>query len=378
MTHVQEVLKRNGYETKAEAKPGDDKNGAPGGKADDVNDDLNDDEKGEKKDPPPAEKKDAPPASEKKDTPPKNTTEEVDLDETQLIAQLAKKGISVKALNELNKPEVKTPEQIEADAQQKRDEMRQFALRSKKVSSTEFDNYVKETNIPVKDLAFTLYKKERLDELKTAKVPADQLPDDKALRDEFDEAHFQYADENDPKRKNAEKLLNKTVNDYIDDKYSSIINLESEYDNHMQSTEKKGAYNSIVESVVGSIGDEMEFEIPINKGKFPFKFKVTPDRIKAIKELYLSDASFGMFGQNANEEMLKAAVRGNIIQAEFDNILSEGAIAYYASKVEDIQKGRRGIKPDRDESGSGGGEKKVNKVVQGILQNKENQKVLNS
>lgn len=305
-----------------------------------------------------------------------------EIDDATLIAALQKRGKKVTSLDEIDKP---APVQLTAEeeqqaAQQRQDNIRTFALKNKKVTSTDFDNYVRDTAIPMKDLAFNLFKTERLQELKDKKVPADQIPNDEALLTEFNETHFQYAAEDDPKRVRSEKLLKKTVDEYIETKYANILDLEEEYDNDQQTTVQRGNYEKVINEVVTGLGEEMEFEIVVDKDKdekFPFKFKITPEVSKAITQSYLSDTSFNLFGKGSvNKELLQQAVKGNIIQREFSKILSEGALAYASTKLDEAAKGRRGIPPSRKEEGSEGGEKRVNKVVKSLLDNAENKKVL--
>ena len=306
------------------------------------------------------------------------------IDDAAVVAYLKSKGKKVESLDDIDKPAavVLTPEEEQAAAQQRQDAIRQFALKNKKVTSTDFDNYARETSIPVIDLAFKLFKDERIAELTKAKTPADKIPDDKALLDEFNETHFQYAAEDDPKRVRSEKLLQQNVDQYLESKYAAILDLEEEYDGHQQTTQKRESYGKVIDKVVTGLGTEMDFEIIVDKEKnekFPFKFKITPEVQTAIKKSYMNDASFSLFGQgNVNEELLQQAIRGNIIQREFSNIISEGALAYASTLIDDKAKGRRGIPPNRNEGGGEGGEKRVNKVVQAILNNPENKKIVNS
>lgn len=304
------------------------------------------------------------------------------IDDAAVLEYLKKSGKNINSLDDIGKPASAelTDEEKREQAEQRRDAVRKFALTNKKATSTDFDNYVRETSIPKKELAFRLYKEERLTALKKANTPADQIPDDKALQEEFNEAHFQYAAEDDAKRLRSERLLEQSVDNYIQDKYANILDLEEEYDSHEQTTVRKQDYGKLIDSVVDGLGTEMSFEIIIDKDKgtkFPFTFKITPEVQKAMKATYMNDTSFNLFGQgNVNKELLEQAIRGNIIQREYQNIISEGAVAYASSLMDEKAKGRRGIPPVRKEEGNEGGEKTVNKVVKGILENAENKKVL--
>lgn len=305
-----------------------------------------------------------------------------DISEEKLLAALAKKGHKFTSLEDLNKPAAAAPQLTEEEQrqqeQQRRDNIRQYALQSKKVTSTQFDNYVKDTSIPVVEMAFRLFKEERIAELREGGVPADALPDDKSLRNEFDEAHFQYADESDPKRKRHEKLLQELVDNHIAEKYANILELDEDYDNYQSTVVKRAAYGQMLDTVIGGLGETMDFEVPDENGNpIPFKYKLTPEVTKAIKELYGNDASFSIFGQNnVGKDVIAQAIKGSIIQKEFGKILSEVAIAYASHKLEALPKGRRGIPPVREETGGPGGEKKENKVIKAILNQAENKKIL--
>lgn len=376
MTAIKEILKSKGLATKDE-KPAGEGGAAPAAPAaGGPDDDKGEGGAGAK----PGEAAGAAPAA--KPAAAAAAAEDDDIPEEKLLAALAKKGHKFTSLEDLNKPAPAavplTEEEKRQQEQQRRDNIRQYALQSKKVTSTEFDNYVKDTSVPVVEMAFRLFKDERIAELRESNVPADQMPDDKSLRDEFDEAHFQYADESDPKRKRHEKLLHELVDNHIADKYSNILQLDEDYDNHQNTTVKRAAYGQMIDSVVSELGDTLSFNIPDEKGNpTPFTYKITPDVSKAVKELYGNDASFSLFGQsNVNKEIIAQAIKGSVIQKEFDKILAEVAIAYASLKVDEISKGRRGIPPVRNESGSQGGEKKENKVIKSIINQAENQKIL--
>jgi hypothetical protein len=324
--------------------------------------------------PPPPGNDNPPPAGSGENNPPPPPPGD-DIPEDVLFAALQKRGFKGKSLEELTKPAARqlSPEEEAAAQQERQDSMRQFALRNKLVTSTDFDNYVKETNLPKTDLAFLLYRKERLEELKGS---TDEMPTDEALRNEFDEIHHLYADENDPKRKRAEKLLNKTVDDYIDDKYSAIVSLEDTFTAHESEKEQRGVYNGIVKTVLGELGNTMEFVVKDGKTEVPVKFNISPQLIAKIEKNYMADLSFQSFGKDkVSKDLLLQAIRGNVIASEFDQIITEAAVAYHAVMFEQIPKGRRGIIPTR-ETGSDGGEKRENKIIKGILQRPENQKLI--
>jgi hypothetical protein len=320
------------------------------------------------------------PKKEDKNTPP--VTEEKpdeDIDDAILLKHLEKRGLKFGAITDINKPAERELTEVEKrDAENaRRDSVRAFALQSKKVTSTQLDNYAKDTNLSAVELAFNLFKKEKIEELTADKIPADKMPTDEEIRNEFNDIHYQYAEKTDPKRIHSEKLLQKVADEYINNTYANVLDLDEEYDNHQQTTQKRTVYATQVEQVINDLGTELDFQITNDKEVFPFKFKITPEVQNAVRKSYLNDGTFSALGQgNVDKKLLDAAIRGNIIQTEFSRILSEGAVAYLSSKMDDIPKGRRGIKPERKETGSEGGEKTVNKVVSGILAKAENKQVL--
>lgn len=384
MSKVQDILKENGHQPKETPPVVPPANGAPPATTPPAK---------EGAEPPVTTPPVIPPANGSEGAPPPVTTPPTqeavvppvttppvndDLDDAVLLAALKKKGHNIESLDDIKKPaKVLTPEQEQVALQERQDAMRQFALKNKIATSTQFDNYIKETNIPPIDMAFLLYRQERLQELQGKDVKPEDLPNDVDLRAEFDEAHHQYADESDPKRIRAEKLLTKSVDDYINDKYENIVSLEDSYTAHETEKQLKTTYREVVKDVIGKLGTTLEFIIEDGKDKVPVKFNIPQQLLTKLEQNYLADVSFNAFGKNnVSNEVLLNAMKGNIIAENFNDILKEGALTYFNEMFEKIPKGRRGILPLR-ETGSEGGGKAENKTVKAILGQSENQKILN-
>lgn len=338
---LRDVLKKNGYEPTAEppaaSNPsGDNPTITPGSEG-------------------------APPAT---DTPPNNSSDqppasptlsEDDISDELLLRALNKKtGRVITSLSDIAQPQETQPteEELRTRAQEHQNQVRAYALQNKLVTTTDFDQYAQESSVPYDQLTRQLYVRERLEELVQAKTPEDQMPTEQDLETEFDEVNFRFAAETDPKRRAAEKRLQRERDNYIKDKYGKILTLEQQYDQHTTTTQRRQSYNTTVENVFSEVQTELadlDFQVLGDKPEetVTYKFKVKPEEIQAIKKTYLTDNSYQMLSQGEiSKDVLKKAIQQGLTSTLMGKIISEVAKAHASSMLEKIGKGRRNI-PDR-------------------------------
>lgn len=289
-------------------------------------------------------------------------------DEATIIRGLKAQGIDVASLLELKAkttppPAEPSPEEKAKLDQQKKNNIRSHALQTGQVTTTELDAFARESETPAIDLAYSLFKKERLAEVPQGTTP----PTDKDLRDEFDEANFQYAEATDPKRIRAEKRLNAEVEGYLQQTYPKIYDMEEVYNNHEQTQTQRTGYNTLVDDAVTSLGTEITFDLQDDKEAVNYPVKFSPEQIAEIVKLYKGDPMFNTVGKaGVSKENLALAMKNSFIAKFLPKILSDVATAHASKKLETAAKGRRGIF-DTTSHANDSGEKQVSPGVKKIL-----------
>jgi hypothetical protein len=274
-----------------------------------------------------------------------------------------RKGTQFKSLDELNKPaenhQQPSEEELRQQQAERQNNVRAWALQNKKVTSTDFDQYAQESSVPYVELAFGLYKTERIEALKAAGKT--DFPDDKALKEEFDDLNFQFAKADDPKRVKAEARLQGEVENHLATKYEKIYSLEDEFSAQENTTNLRTNYNTTINQVFTEAATEfaeLTFEIAGEKKdeKIPYKFKISPELLNTVRAEYQSDGSFSILGQGKPDAAnIKAAVRNTLISKALNEIISEVANAHGNAVRDAIAKGRRNIVDRTENQGSEGG-----------------------
>lgn len=272
------------------------------------------------------------------------------IDDATLLATLKERGLDVSSFEELRN-KVTTPaatstpagEPTEEEKRQaeikKKNDARAHALRSGLVSTNTLDEYAHESAMPYTDLAFKLWKVERLDGVAESEQPSDQ-----ELADEFHEEHNLFAEATDPKRIRKEKQLQKLTQNYIKEKYGTVLKLEKEYDKHITEEQSRGSYHSTVDSAVASLGDTLTISIKDGDKEVPFNFKVPADVMKRIADNFRTDASYSVFGKaKLDIDTLANAIKGSVMSDQLSQIISYIATTHAENKVQEAEKGRRGI-----------------------------------
>lgn len=271
-------------------------------------------------------------------------------DEQSILKVLAARGINVKSLSELTPPAPAEPALTEAEKeaaeQQRQNDIRSFGLATGKITTKYFDSYIRESGLDPVELGFKLYRATREAE---AKAAGDDAPDKDDLQKEFDELNFQYAVDSDPRRKAAEKRLQKDIDNYLETEYEKIYSLEGEYNTHQEALKKRKAYTADVNRAVSAIGDTLPFTVtdesnPSQKQEVVLKIKLRPDEIKAIETHFAGDEMFNAIGKNGvDAKNLAEGITNSLITKNLKRIISEVALAFADLKIKGIKMGRREI-----------------------------------
>lgn len=305
-----------------------------------------------------------------------------------IVKFLNEKGIHVTNIDELNAkltappapPAQLTPEEQAAADERKRDEARSFALSSGYVKSEDFDLYAKITSAKPMDVVFTSFLAEEQEREKD--LPENERRTEDQIRSDFEDFYHLNLTENDPRRLRGEKEIEKKAKSYINRTFSKVINVDKEYDKHLEGKTARTKYTALVDDVVGSIQRKQSFNVKESDSKLvPFDYTIPDETINAVKELFANDESFSAYGQKATKESLSQTILNAIKIMEFDRIVTEGATTYRAGASGNFQRGRRGL-PElpngpvmTPDAGGGSGKRSI---VKEQLQKPENQRLLNS
>ena len=271
-----------------------------------------------------------------------------DLDDDKLLAMLQKKNPNIKALSDIL---AKAPEQTDAEKaaalEEKKGKMLVYGLQSGAIKNDEqYRNYITDLNKSAREIALEAYLAEALAD--------DPEADEEDIIKDFEDDNFEHLAVTDKRRIKAAKAMEAIKQSYIDEKYDSIVNLESEYEDVIKEEQNLADYSNRVENIVTKIPAEIPFEIKVGNKTLTYQYKVKPEILTAIKELYKGKEYFKLFNQgNIKDEDLNQTLLNSLQVKEFKNIIQEISTAHATSLLNDAAKGRRGERPERDEAGEG-------------------------
>lgn len=308
------------------------------------------------------------------------STADAELTDDQVLALLKKRGVDVSSIADLKKPSaIELTEDEKREAEEKRlAKMRQYALKAGKVTPTQFDEYARESSKPMIDLAYEIFKRDRIKEQKEAKVPADQMETEEKIREAFDEIHHQYEADDSAKKIIAERHLQRQVDNYLNEKYSNVLGLDKEYSQHEQEEVQRQNYTSTIDTVIQEVAaTELSFPIKNDKHVFNYTYKIPADTLAAVAQSYKSDASFSAFGKGQiDSKLLADAIKKSITTQDLQKIIAEGAIAYHSDILIREGKGRRGITERSEGHSASGGNTVTNSAARRMLDNPENKQLI--
>jgi hypothetical protein len=334
MKHAADILKGEGYTP----SPVDPKKEGQGDGADQPKDKE-----------PGAEDKDKPGASSQQQPAPDDIEDE---DESVLLRRLAKKGINVSSLAEINKPPSSdepqpTAEQVQAREDERRSQVRMYGLKEKLVTTTELDQFAADSQRPYAEVAFEAWKQDEYGDVK----PEDR-PTEAELADEFNEAHYQFAKEDDPKRIRAEKKLQKIAQSYMKQKYGKVYELDTRFNESQEVGQLQTSYQTTVTEAFSELGDTLSFTIKDGKKDYTYSFKFLPEDLQSARQRFTDDSSFDVFGRTKTGKAdLINAIKAGLVSKHQEKIIAYIADTHAKAMVLAKEKGLRGIPPEANGSG---------------------------
>jgi hypothetical protein len=322
--------------------------------------------------------------SEEKKDPPTGASEapasQPELTNEAVLNFLKKNGIEVGSISEITKKPTEEPSQVDKDkaAEAKRSSIRAFGLQNGKVTTTELDSYARDINTHPTDLAYDIFKKQRLAELKAEGVAEDKMPTDEALYKDFADYNYLEADEKDPKRVRREKELELYVDNYLKNTYKNIYGLESDYNEHETVQQARSSYNGHVAEAFKNIPTELSFSFPdvkdaSGKTQLTYKVKPSPEVLRAIQESYNSDAMFSILqSKNVDDKFIAEAIQNELILKDLPRVIAEVANAHATAEVSKVARGRRNMMDSNDSGASDQGSANKNPALRKLLESNKN------
>ena len=272
----------------------------------------------------------------------------IDLDDDKLLALLQKKNPNIKNLSDIlgKAPELSEAEKVIA-LEQKKSKMLVYGLKSGAIKNDEqYRSYITDLNKSAREIALQAYKAEALIE--------DPEAEDEDIIKDFEDENFEHLAETDKRRIRATKAMEAAKQSYINGKYDSIVNLESDYEDVIQEEQDAVVYGSRIENIVSQIPAELPFEIKVGNKTLTYQYKVKPEILAEIKSMYKGIEYFKLFNQGKlKDDELKQTLLNSLQGKEFKNIIQEISTAHANSLLNDTAKGRRGERPERDDAGEG-------------------------
>lgn len=276
-----------------------------------------------------------------------------ELDPEKVLAFLQKKGMAINSIDEIGRPAPAelTKEQKEQLGIEKRKNMLVYGLQEGKITSeAEYKNYLVDLEKPARDIAYEVFKAERLAE-------DDTLTEDD-LVDEFKDMNFEHLEEGNSKRVRAAKLMEKAKAEYINEKYAAIEGLEADFDEHVNEVQSIQQYSSRIDTLFTGLPEKISFEIKDpndDKKVLSYDFTIPKDSLATLQKLYKGNEYFALFSKgNMKDEDMQATILNTLRTKELNKIINEIATSHAAAMVDDLAKGRRGVPPDREKGGSEG------------------------
>lgn len=296
----------------------------------------------------------------------------VDVSDESLLLQLSKRGIQLSSLDELMPKPAEPSEEEKQQAEIKRQaEIRSWGLKEGKVSTTELDSYARESVLPTAELAFELFKAERIAELQ-----GDEVLDEEDARLQFEEQFHLLSLEDDPKRLRSQKIIKSMADAYLNARYGKVKSLADEYGQIETETKEKQKYQKSVEEAAAEVPDKLSIPLKGVDGiERSYNFKLSEETRKAAKDKFLQDGSHLLFGQMSKEEMVKAML-ATMTQSEMQHIIAEVAQAHSSEMLNSHLKGRRGIPVSEGSSVVEVGGKNTSPMVSRMISKPENQKII--
>lgn len=291
-------------------------------------------------------------------------TDPEDIDDAKLLAALSKKiGRDITSLDDLKEQKVLTPEEVAEEQERLRNQATSYGLENKLFTRKDLDAFATDKAKNPRDTALLVFGQE-------LKAINPSITDEE-IGEQFSMWAFEHEEEGHPLRTMMNSSIQNIHDNYINNKYAPITNVESAYSQYNTSVQNASEFGKRIDRVFGSFTDGTKpYDMSFSLGEgLDYHYEVKPEVINEIKAKYQSAEAFNALGDKAKDDkFLHDIVTNEVKSKEFNNILFRVAEAHSAKKLLDVAAERQGITPQRDIEGQQGPEfKKLTGVASQIL-----------
>ena len=272
-----------------------------------------------------------------------------ELSTDKLLEMLAKKGIKVNSLEDLQPKQ--TPEEIEAAEQKRKSDMLAYGLSTGKFKKEEYDFYQQATANKIAIITSDLTEKikaahpeltEEQVEEKVANYTMAHLPADDVLRVQREQELIELADSR------------------LQKKFKNIYSLESDFDQHLQGINNKTnlenkvkaalpVYQRDVDSVLGQF---KKIVVPVNDTKNPannidVELEFSDTDLNELRDALLTPDNIVRQVKNGyTVEQLQKEAQAVLLTQHWERLISQAAKSYNSKQKDLYLRGRKGLMPD--------------------------------
>lgn len=282
--------------------------------------------------------------------------EDTDLDDAKVLAYLSKKtGKEITSLDSVIAPAATSTEPSEEEKRKMQEQFDNDAIKyalDKNIFDTKtLAAYNADKARDAREIALKVFADEQI-----ALDPdlAERLKTDRAgvmaeLDERFQDAFFEHEEENDWRRKRGQQQMQRTANEYINNKYGNVLGAGDAYEAELQTQHNAVGYKSKVEKVFAELPQQLTTIID-NK---EFSYNVPETSRTAIREEFLKSETFRNLGEgNIEEPALRQTMEMAVFKMEQSKFIAEVAKAYAANQIAEIKMGRKNIPVYNEEAGS--------------------------
>lgn len=249
-------------------------------------------------------------------------------DAESVMAFLKKEGVQVDSLEDLKKkfiPDTENQEPSPEESAIRKMDIDKWAITNKKVSADLLEAYKTDSELSKIEIAYKVYSKDRANDIDDA---TGEPYTDEALRAEFESENYLYSEDTDQMKKRAIRKLELIADVYMNEKYSPLIGVESEYEAEQQSTTRQATLNTLVDSAKqGIIKDGMKFSLTDGDETIDVNVPISK---KALDEISFLQNSFG---EAFDLDDVKAKVLEQYALKNMIKIVHEASTSYHSKKL---------------------------------------------
>jgi len=243
-------------------------------------------------------------------------------------------GSNYKTLDEAKPKAVRSPEDIAAEKEAKKQKALEWALGTGKTKKDEYERAIIERSKNTRDIAMALFaEQERAENPKIS---------EEEIAAQFSDEYHEDLDIDSPLRKRALARMDKVAKSYLAEITGPIDNIEAEYDNYISDTEKYTGYQKQIKNVASALPKELVVSIPYTgadgtETTLEYKVPVEDNVMTAVRKEFL-DANTYLAISGSGREIKDADIANEMTAAIENRILRKAIPKMLADHGEKVAK----------------------------------------